>query len=113
MEANPSRSRSREDFSFFVRSTESMMPARTRENKGSVGVQRMLLGRPWWTGMSAEQFGKLFQPFQTTKPNGTGLGLSIGRELLARMSATIAIDSAPHRGTVVDITLLEAQVERT
>ena len=64
-------------------------------------------------GMSEEQLGKLFQPFQTTKQSGTGLGLSIGRELLARMSGTIAIESALRRGTVVDITLLETAIERT
>ncbi|MFN7943438.1 MAG: ATP-binding protein [Thermoanaerobaculia bacterium] len=56
-------------------------------------------------GIPTEALGHLFEPFFTTKAQGTGLGLAIARKMLARMAATIAIDSAPGRGVSVVITL--------
>lgn len=60
-------------------------------------------------GMDAEQLRNLFRPFHTTKDRGTGLGLVISRKMVARMSGTIAVESAAGVGTLVTITLPEAK----
>ncbi|MDP2312437.1 MAG: ATP-binding protein [Pseudomonadota bacterium] len=51
------------------------------------------------TGMTADLKGKIFEPFFTTKPTGTGLGLSIVRDVVARVSGTIQVESAVGAGT--------------
>jgi signal transduction histidine kinase len=43
-------------------------------------------------GIAEEIRLRLFQPFQTTKSTGFGLGLAICRDILANLSATIAVD---------------------
>ncbi len=56
-------------------------------------------------GMTAEQLEKLFQRFQqadastTRRFGGTGLGLSITKAFSAMLGGTVAVDSAPGRGT--------------
>jgi len=56
-------------------------------------------------GMSSEQIGRLFQPFEqadssTTRHfGGSGLGLSISRHLLTLMKGEIAVESALGHGT--------------
>jgi signal transduction histidine kinase len=54
-------------------------------------------------GMSAEESARIFEDFYTTKPGGTGLGLSIVRRLVTDLHGTIAVDSAPERGTRISI----------
>jgi signal transduction histidine kinase len=56
-------------------------------------------------GVSADEAGRIFNDFYTTKPGGTGLGLSIVRRLMMDLHGTLRIDSAPGRGTrvIVDI----------
>jgi signal transduction histidine kinase len=58
-------------------------------------------------GMTPEVQARLFQPFFTTKPRGvgTGLGLSITQGIVAEMGGTIAVRSAPGRGTTFTISL--------
>jgi len=56
-------------------------------------------------GIAPESLPHLFKPFFTTKASGTGLGLVIARKMLARMSATIAIESQFGSGTCALITL--------
>jgi len=57
--------------------------------------------------MSEETLAKAFDPFYTTKPpgSGTGLGLATVYGIVAQAGGTIAIDSAPGRGTRVAIEL--------
>ena len=56
-------------------------------------------------GISAEQMGKLFQPFSTTRPTGTGLGLLIVRRIVREHGGEIAIESAEKKGTRITIHL--------
>lgn len=56
-------------------------------------------------GMSEEEQKRLFQPFCTNKVNGNGLGLVIVQKLLAKMNASINVQSTLGRGTVMRIAL--------
>ena len=54
-------------------------------------------------GMSADEAGRIFEDFYTTKEGGTGLGLSIVRRLATDLHGTIAVDTEPGRGTRITI----------
>jgi signal transduction histidine kinase len=56
-------------------------------------------------GVSADEAGRIFNDFYTTKQGGTGLGLSIVRRLVMDLHGTLGVDSAPGRGTrvIIDI----------
>jgi len=54
-------------------------------------------------GMSADEAGRIFNDFYTTKEGGTGLGLSIVRRLVMDLHGTIGVESAPGRGTRINI----------
>jgi len=54
-------------------------------------------------GMTEAQLAQAFDDFRTTKPNGTGLGLSIVRRLTNDLHATLRVETAPGRGTVVEV----------
>lgn len=56
-------------------------------------------------GISAEQMGKLFQPFSTTRPTGTGLGLLIVRRIIREHGGEIDIESRVGQGTRVSLWL--------
>jgi PAS domain S-box-containing protein len=62
-------------------------------------------------GMSAEQLGKLFQPFTqadastTRKYGGTGLGLAISKRFVEMMGGTISAKSEPNAGTTFTVRL--------
>jgi len=75
---------------------------RVVDREGDVPAIRMTIadtGR----GMSADEAGHIFEDFYTTKESGTGLGLSIVRRLVTDLHGSIAVDSAPGRGTRVTI----------
>ncbi|MBI2278385.1 MAG: two-component sensor histidine kinase [Dechloromonas sp.] len=56
-------------------------------------------------GMTAEQQGRAFEPFYTTRPvgSGAGLGLSTARNIVLAHSGRIALDSRPDVGTTVTL----------
>ena len=56
-------------------------------------------------GMTEEQRTQLFVPGFTTKAHGNGLGLIIVERIIAEHGGTIAVESAPGRGTAFEIRL--------
>jgi signal transduction histidine kinase len=56
-------------------------------------------------GIPAEQIGRIFEPYFTTKPNGTGLGLMIVQRIVREHGGTIEVESDPARGTTVRLRL--------
>jgi signal transduction histidine kinase len=56
-------------------------------------------------GVSADEAGRIFNDFYTTKQGGTGLGLSIVRRLVMDLHGTLGVESVPGRGTrvIIDI----------
>ena len=56
-------------------------------------------------GISAEQMGKLFQPFATTRSTGTGLGLLIVRRIVREHGGEIDIESREGKGTRITLWL--------
>ena len=57
-------------------------------------------------GMPAEVASKIFEPFFTTRREGTGLGLALVKTILDEAGATIAVETAPARGTTFRVELL-------
>jgi D-amino acid aminotransferase len=56
-------------------------------------------------GMSPETVAKAFKPFYSTRPGGTGLGLPTTRKVVEAHGGSIAVDSAPGKGTRFTIRL--------
>ena len=54
-------------------------------------------------GMTADETGRIFNDFYTTKEGGTGLGLSIVRRLVMDLNGTVGVESAPGTGTRITI----------
>ena len=73
------------------------------ESGGNVEVRVRDTGR----GIAAEDMGRLFQPFFTTKPAGvgTGLGLTICDNIVTGLGGSMRVESAPGRGSTFIVTL--------
>jgi signal transduction histidine kinase len=58
-------------------------------------------------GISAENLGRIFTPFFTTKPpgGGTGLGLSISHRIVKELGGELRLASEPGRGTLASVAL--------
>ena len=62
-------------------------------------------------GIPREDVGKVFDRFyrvdkaRSRESGGTGLGLSIAQEIVIRHGGTMAVQSAPGRGTAITMTL--------
>jgi two-component system sensor histidine kinase HydH len=56
-------------------------------------------------GMSAEEVGKLFEPFYTTKPRGTGLGMTVVSRVVEQNGGRVGVRSAPGEGTTFSLVL--------
>ena len=65
------------------------------------------------SGMSAATLARAIEPFFTTKPaeQGTGLGLSLANGFAEQSGGTLAIESAPGRGTIVSLWLPQAEAK--
>ncbi len=56
-------------------------------------------------GISAEDLGRIFDPYFTTKPTGHGLGLTTTHSIIQKHGGHIAVHSAPGEGSRFDILL--------
>ena len=56
-------------------------------------------------GMSAENLGRVFDPYFTTKPSGTGLGLLIVRRIVREHGGELSIESSEGKGLALTIRL--------
>jgi signal transduction histidine kinase len=56
-------------------------------------------------GMSSEAAASAFAPYFSTKETGVGLGLALVRRIVEGHGGTVALDSAPGRGTTVRLLL--------
>jgi len=56
-------------------------------------------------GMDAEEVSRIFEPFYTTKPEAIGLGLFLTLAILKTHGGTIAVETAPGRGTTMRVRL--------
>ena len=54
-------------------------------------------------GMTPEDKARMFDPFFSTKKTGTGLGLAVVHQIVRQHHGRIEVDSAPERGTRVEI----------
>jgi signal transduction histidine kinase len=60
-------------------------------------------------GIAAEDIGRVFDPYFTTRRAGTGLGLAISRNIIEGLGGTIVVSSRAGEGTDVRIELPETQ----
>lgn len=56
-------------------------------------------------GIAAEDVGRIFQPFFTTKTTGTGLGLAVADNIARSHGGRIDVESSPETGTIFRIVL--------
>jgi signal transduction histidine kinase len=59
-------------------------------------------------GISAEQIGRIMEPFFTTKARGLGLGLAISRSIVDKNQGELLVSSDPGRGTTFTVRLTAA-----
>jgi len=64
-------------------------------------------------GLTAEECGRLFTPYYTTKQHGTGLGLAIVQSVVSDHHGKISVESEPGRGATFTIDLPSAQEVET
>ncbi len=55
--------------------------------------------------MTAEQIGRAFDLFYTTSGTGLGLGMPFAKKVIEQHRGSIAVESAPGKGTRVEIEL--------
>lgn len=78
-----------------------ILRVRTEPSDGHVAISFIDTGR----GISAEQVGRIFEPYYTTKKGGSGLGLMIVQRIVREHGGTIEIESDTGRGTTFRIKL--------
>jgi signal transduction histidine kinase len=52
-------------------------------------------------GIPAEQLGRIWEPYVTSKPGGTGLGLAIARQTVLAHQGSVGAESSPGHGTTI------------
>jgi len=78
-----------------------VLSVRTRALDGRVQLEVSDTG----SGLSAEECGRLFTPYYTSKTHGTGLGLAIVQSVVSDHNGRVSVNSSPGRGTTFLIEL--------
>lgn len=91
-------------FNLVKNAVEAMRPGgrlriRTRVDDSNV----YLLFGDNGSGIRAEDLGKLFQPYQSTKAGGSGLGLMIVQRIMRGHGGQVSLESKAGVGTVVTL----------
>lgn len=73
----------------------------SEEGRGAVCVRFADTGK----GMTAEERGRMFEPFYSRFEGGRGLGLAVVRQIVTDHHGTIRVDSAAGAGTEIVLTL--------
>ena len=63
------------------------------------------------SGICAEDLGRIFDPFYSTKEKGNGLGLAFAQQVVMEHRGSIRCESEVGRGTVFTVRLPEASPE--
>jgi signal transduction histidine kinase len=100
----------------FLNLILNAIDATDRDGKVELAVQRVENGvevtvRDTGCGIAAEDAGRLFHPYFTTKTHGTGLGLFVTRQLVTDHGGTVAFESVPGQGTTFRVWLPLADKE--
>ena len=82
-------------------SATNLPRSRPTQHRGWVKISVIDSGQ----GIPAEEKGKIFEPFYTTKDGGTGLGLSIVHKIIENHDGMIRVDSEVGRGSTFTIFL--------
>ena len=85
--------------------THNGRPVHVRSHALRGGTQVEIVVSDQGEGIPPRDRKHIFEPFFTTKAKGSGLGLSICRYLVEGCGGTIALESAPGRGTTVQVIL--------
>ena len=56
-------------------------------------------------GIDADMAGRMFSPFQTSKPSGMGMGLSISRTIIEAHGGRMTVSANSGRGVTFNFTL--------
>jgi signal transduction histidine kinase len=92
----------------LVRNAKEAMPegGRIRVEVGAVDAAWLRLSvADSGPGISAENLGKIFDPFFSTKDKGTGLGLALVQQIVTEHGGRIEVDLPPAGGTVFSLVL--------
>jgi signal transduction histidine kinase len=87
----------------LVRNAKEAMPSggklRVEVGPGSPGQVRLAIADSG-PGIAAEDVGKIFDPFFSTKEKGTGLGLSVVQQIVTEHGGRVEVTTPPQGGTV-------------
>jgi two-component system sensor histidine kinase HydH len=84
---------------------EASLSPRVFLSTRAAGAHISILIADTGAGIASADLSRVFDPFFTTKRGGTGLGLPIAKNIVEGLGGTIAVASAPGRGTEIRIDL--------
>jgi two-component system NtrC family sensor kinase len=73
----------------------------------------VLTVRDGGVGIPAEDIGRVFDPYFTTRRTGSGLGLAISKNVVEGLGGAISVSSRVDAGTEITIDLTDTPERRT